>query len=346
MQTWLLPWNPDDHTFPWLDIQNDILQIRQTGFCLKGYACGNTTGIQPGDRVFIIHLGISFVGMPRGIMSSGWAASDVKHNSHLEPELASFRRGVNYLNLYFDVIINPRTTKRFLLLDRLKLLFPDQTWSLNNAGIVLPPLTATALEKTWAELLGRIPLSQHSSYTEIKRLAAQLDYPTEPDFNETEDDEEDETSGDTTNTGATHEPIPPPEPESDNLLTTVQADLAAADLENSDPESPGFPEGQKTTALVNKYERDARNRADAIQIHGTTCQACDFNFEQFYGPHGQDYIEVHHLRPISTYNGPVIINPTIDMAVLCANCHRMIHRHQNAPLTLDELRQHILQTKS
>lgn len=34
-------------------------------------------------------------------------------------------------------------------------------------------------------------------------------------------------------------------------------------------------------------------------------------------------------------------NPTEDLAVLCANCHRMVHRKRDTALTLDELRSKI-----
>jgi predicted HNH restriction endonuclease len=133
---------------------------------------------------------------------------------------------------------------------------------------------------------------------------------------------------------------------SSRLNQIVKDDLKAVEEENSDPTSPGFPEGQKTTTLVSKYERDARNRAAAIQIHGTTCQACGFNFQQFYGSHGQDYIEVHHLQPLASYKSSIKIDPATDLAVLCANCHRMIHRHPQSPLTLEQLRHLISQAKA
>jgi hypothetical protein len=36
-------------------------------------------------------------------------------------------------------------------------------------------------------------------------------------------------------------------------------------------------------------------------------------------------IEVHHLKPLSSYGGPVVVNPKTDLAAVCANCYRMIH---------------------
>ena len=48
----------------------------------------------------------------------------------------------------------------------------------------------------------------------------------------------------------------------------------------------GFPEGAIARVLVNKYERDPRNRRLAIELHGNSCQACDFNFKRTYGDLG------------------------------------------------------------
>ena len=126
----------------------------------------------------------------------------------------------------------------------------------------------------------------------------------------------------------------------DTLLETVRHDLQAQQAEEG-----LYPEGKRSLILVNHYERDPQVRAVAIRAHGTRCQACGFSFSAVYGPHGADSIEVHHLRPISSYNGQVQVDPVQDMAVLCANCHRMIHRHPEQPLTLEDLRGLIQQAR-
>lgn len=106
----------------------------------------------------------------------------------------------------------------------------------------------------------------------------------------------------------------------------------------SNPEEVvGFPEGATTQVLVNKYERDPRNRAEAISIHGYSCLACGFDFKQTYGDLGSEFIVVHHVVPVSKIGADYVINPAIDLVTLCANCHAMIHR-QDPPLNLDELR--------
>ena len=42
-------------------------------------------------------------------------------------------------------------------------------------------------------------------------------------------------------------------------------------------------EGRKRLTQHITYERSRRNRAKAIEIHGTSCSACGFNFNEVYG---------------------------------------------------------------
>lgn len=104
-------------------------------------------------------------------------------------------------------------------------------------------------------------------------------------------------------------------------------------------------EGRRAVVYTTRYERSPILRKRAIQIHGTTCMACNFNFYEFYGVRGKDYIEVHHLIPLSTLDEEFEINPVTDMAVVCSNCHRMIHRERNNILSIAELKQIISQSR-
>ncbi len=113
-------------------------------------------------------------------------------------------------------------------------------------------------------------------------------------------------------------------------------DEVAADLDSLALEEQ-LEEGGKSSRLVAFYERKSELRCAAIKLHGTTCKACGFNFFHAYGEHGKDYIEVHHLVPISKYIEPTAIDPAKDLTVLCSNCHRMVHRKKDKPLSLGEL---------
>jgi 5-methylcytosine-specific restriction protein A len=78
-----------------------------------------------------------------------------------------------------------------------------------------------------------------------------------------------------------------------------------------------------------RVERNAKLAKEAKRIHGYTCKLCSFNFERAYGEIGHEYIEAHHLTPISKVKGEkLLLDPAKDFTVLCANCHRMIHRFE------------------
>ncbi len=75
------------------------------------------------------------------------------------------------------------------------------------------------------------------------------------------------------------------------------------------------------------------------------CSACGFCFENKYGDIGKDYIEIHHEKPIFQFSDDdfdtFISEAVTKLRPLCANCHRMIHRNRNRPLSIDELKTHI-----
>ena len=52
---------------------------------------------------------------------------------------------------------------------------------------------------------------------------------------------------------------------------------------------------------------------------------CGFDFLNIYGQLGSGYAQVHHLRPLANYDGEEKTR-LIDLAIVCANCHAMIHR--------------------
>ena len=96
-------------------------------------------------------------------------------------------------------------------------------------------------------------------------------------------------------------------------------------------------EGRRRLRKSITYERSLKNRLRALQIHGTKCLACDFDFDAKYGTeHAASYIEVHHVRSIAS--GRVTPDPATDLIPLCSNCHSMAHRRKGMCLGLQELR--------
>lgn len=107
-------------------------------------------------------------------------------------------------------------------------------------------------------------------------------------------------------------------------------------IEAVDPPE-GEVEGDVKMQTHRKYERSPRNRAAAIAIHGYDCHGCDVNLGRIYGELGHDFIEIHHVKPLSELDGPMIVDPRTDLAPLCPTCHGIVHRRRPA-YSIAELR--------
>jgi 5-methylcytosine-specific restriction protein A len=101
-------------------------------------------------------------------------------------------------------------------------------------------------------------------------------------------------------------------------------------------------EGGKQYVYSTIYERSKTLRDLAIKYHGYTCKVCNANYKEIYGDWGEGFIHVHHLKPISTSNGQVAVDPRTDMTVLCASCHSMIHRRKHELLSVDDLKKRLV----
>jgi hypothetical protein len=100
-----------------------------------------------------------------------------------------------------------------------------------------------------------------------------------------------------------------------------------------------FEEGERRLREMELFTRHPGLATQAKVHYGLRCQACDFDLQAFYGDLGAGYIECHHLNPLADQEGSTL-SGIEDVTVLCANCHRMVHK-QRPPLTVKELRRRI-----
>lgn len=70
---------------------------------------------------------------------------------------------------------------------------------------------------------------------------------------------------------------------------------------------------------------------------GLACEVCIFDFEGVYGELGRSVAECHHTKPLSEFESEEKTRLD-DLAIACANCHRMIHRGRPW-LSIEELRE-------
>jgi len=110
-----------------------------------------------------------------------------------------------------------------------------------------------------------------------------------------------------------------------------------------DDDAELFVEGRRSVVEIEIIARNRNLARAAREAHGYNCIACGFNFKSFYGDIGTGFIECHHLNPVSTA-GEITLSVK-DIAVLCSNCHRMVHT-SNPPLTIDRLREIISQNRA
>ncbi|WP_164112364.1 MULTISPECIES: HNH endonuclease [Sphingobacterium] len=102
---------------------------------------------------------------------------------------------------------------------------------------------------------------------------------------------------------------------------------AREDIEDSDFERP---EGTVLYKYHLARERNAtlvkKKKQQALKLHGKLeCELCSFDFFKTYGEIGYGFIECHHRTPLYELTESTITKLD-DLMLVCANCHRMLHR--------------------
>lgn len=91
---------------------------------------------------------------------------------------------------------------------------------------------------------------------------------------------------------------------------------------------------ERNRALVETKKRQVLEAAGHL-----ACEVCGFDFKVGYGDLGEGFCEVHHRQPLASRDEPSITRLE-DLAILCSNCHRIVHR-ANCEVSLAELRERI-----
>lgn len=118
----------------------------------------------------------------------------------------------------------------------------------------------------------------------------------------------------------------------------IHTNTNTLDLTTDDDE---FSEGKKLLKKHLVRERNPYLTTKAKQKFKEThngklyCEICGFDFSEKYGIIGEDFIEAHHVKPVSqmSENEKTKLE---DIVMLCSNCHSMIHR-KKPWLNKDEL---------
>lgn len=98
-------------------------------------------------------------------------------------------------------------------------------------------------------------------------------------------------------------------------------------------EDDEFPEGKVVERVHKSRERNSKLIAEAkrreIDAEGRIkCACCKFDFVETYGEVGREFIEAHHTKPVSSLAEEGDVTLLADIALVCSNCHRMLHRRR------------------
>ena len=106
------------------------------------------------------------------------------------------------------------------------------------------------------------------------------------------------------------------------------------------PFTDGFEEGRVKYHLHRRKERNreaVRRKKESVlaRTGSLACEACGFEFSRVYGPLGDGFAECHHRVPLAALE-ELRRTRLSELAIVCANCHRMLHRRP--AYTVEQLR--------
>lgn len=91
----------------------------------------------------------------------------------------------------------------------------------------------------------------------------------------------------------------------------------------------------ETVSYVRGRSRQLRDLA--LQNARGICEVCRVNFGRVFGGKGVRVLQVHHRKQLSATDSPRVTRLR-DLAVLCANCHLLIHMDPDRAMPVEQLR--------
>lgn len=136
------------------------------------------------------------------------------------------------------------------------------------------------------------------------------------------------------------------------IAETIKRTVSSDDLGNKlykieddeDEESFSVKEGKVIYKLHKHIERNNKINTKKKELYfrkngKLDCEVCGFEFKEFYGDLGVGFIECHHRKPLFELDEET--ETTLDdLALVCSNCHRMLHRDLDT-LSVETLKEKI-----
>lgn len=142
MITYLLAWNP--RRAPWKERTRLIRQLESGQPAVTSWGMMSKS-INPGDRVFLIRLGVP----GRGIIASGSAVSGAYLTPHWDPEKRKKGKTSRCVDVQFSHLLDIGKFTPLSVHDLDESPFDEMHWSIQGSGIMIPAHIAIALESRW-----------------------------------------------------------------------------------------------------------------------------------------------------------------------------------------------------
>jgi len=127
----------------------------------------------------------------------------------------------------------------------------------------------------------------------------------------------------------------------DAIRRNIDDAVTGTQFVDDEIDDKGAPEGRVLQRLHKVRERDRclvrEKKTRALRENGALqCEVCGFIYLDVYSTLGEGFIECHHKVPLHMLE-PGTRTRLIDMSLVCANCHRMLHRAGDA-MTVENMR--------
>ena len=129
----------------WEDLDDTIDLIKQTGCVTESWSVASHKKVQPGDRAFLLRLGVE----PKGIIGAGIVTS----HAFLSPHWSGENKLRYKVMIDFEVLLNP-DKQPLLSLELLKQGgLENYNWTPRSSGVEIPQRYVEELEAVWMDFL-------------------------------------------------------------------------------------------------------------------------------------------------------------------------------------------------
>jgi len=96
-------------------------------------------------------------------------------------------------------------------------------------------------------------------------------------------------------------------------------------------------EGELTEYTGYRRSRERRLCDQALEISRGVCSCCNTDYSKMLGGDGVHVLQVHHKKQLGYRDKPRLTRLS-DLAVVCANCHRLVHINPKKALSVEALK--------